>query len=46
MSGVLLDWEHTDPFNRMIALVARQEELVLISADSVFDPIGVERRWG
>lgn len=46
LAASLLDWEHRDPFNRMIAVVARQEELLLISADSVFDAIGVERRWG
>jgi PIN domain nuclease of toxin-antitoxin system len=30
----------------MIAVVARQEDLLLISADAAFDSLGVERLWG
>jgi len=42
----LLDWDHRDPFDRMIAVVARQEDLLLISADAAFDGLGVEHLWG
>ncbi|MFM7360621.1 MAG: type II toxin-antitoxin system VapC family toxin [Cyanobium sp.] len=45
LDASLLDWEHRDPFDRMIAVVARQEELLLISADNVFDGLGLPRLW-
>ena len=46
LAAALLDWDHRDPFDRMIAVVARQEDLLLISADAAFDGLGVERFWG
>jgi PIN domain nuclease of toxin-antitoxin system len=46
LAAALLDWEHRDPFDRMIAVVARQEDLLLIAADTAFDGLGVERLWG
>ena len=46
LAAALLDWDHRDPFDRMIAVVARQEDLLLISADAAFDGLGVERLWG
>ena len=46
LAAALLDWDHRDPFDRMIAVVARQEDLLLISADAAFDSLGVERLWG
>jgi PIN domain nuclease of toxin-antitoxin system len=42
----LLDWDHRNPFDRMIAVVAPQEALLLISADAAFDSLGLERLWG
>ncbi|MEB3165834.1 MAG: type II toxin-antitoxin system VapC family toxin [Cyanobacteriota bacterium] len=36
LAAALLDWDHRDPFDRMIAGVSRQEELLLISADAAF----------
>ncbi|MFM7513551.1 MAG: type II toxin-antitoxin system VapC family toxin [Cyanobium sp.] len=46
LAAALLGWDHRDPFVRMIAVVASQEELLLISADAAFDGLGVERLWG
>jgi PIN domain nuclease of toxin-antitoxin system len=41
-----LDWDHKDPFDRMIAAQALIEGAVLISADSVFDTLpGLHRLW-
>lgn len=41
----LLDWPHRDPFDRMIAAVAMQERLAVVSPDAAFDMVGVERVW-
>ena len=40
-----LDWEHRDPWDRLLAAQARLEGCVLVSADKVFDGIGVHRHW-
>ena len=40
-----LDWEHRDPWDRLLAAQARLESCALLSADEVFDRIGVDRRW-
>jgi PIN domain nuclease of toxin-antitoxin system len=40
-----MDWPHRDPFDRMIATVARHEGLPLISSDSAFDALGIARLW-
>lgn len=40
-----MDWEHRDPFDRMIAAVARREDLPLISSDAAFDDLGLPRLW-
>jgi PIN domain nuclease of toxin-antitoxin system len=45
LEASLLDWEHRDPFDRMIAVVARQERLLLISADGAFDALDIPRLW-
>lgn len=41
----LLDGNHKDPFNRMIAAQCTIEGLLLISADSAFKAFGVEPLW-
>lgn len=42
----LLDWAHRDPFDRMIAAIAQEEDLPVLSSDAAFDDlVGVERRW-
>lgn len=40
-----LDWPHRDPFDRMIAATARGMDVTLISADPVFDGMGLRRVW-
>ena len=40
-----LDWDHGDPWDRLLAAQARLEGCTLISTDEVFDGIGVVRRW-
>ncbi len=40
-----LDWPHRDPFDRMIAATARVMDVTLISADPVFDGMGLRRVW-
>ena len=41
----MLDWDHRDPFDRMVAAVARLESLPVVSSDQAFDRIGIERHW-
>ncbi len=40
-----LDWDHRDPWDRLLAAQARLEGCALVSADGVFDGIGVRRYW-
>lgn len=40
-----LPFHHRDPFDRLIAAQALDEECSLISIDSVFDAYGVDRLW-
>lgn len=40
-----LDWDHRDPWDRLLAAQARLENCVLVSIDEVFDGIGIDRRW-
>jgi PIN domain nuclease of toxin-antitoxin system len=45
LESSLLDWTHRDPFDRMIATIARHEGLALISSDTAFDALPIERIW-
>jgi PIN domain nuclease of toxin-antitoxin system len=40
-----LPFYHRDPFDRLLAAQALEEELAVISADAVFERYGVERIW-
>ena len=40
-----LEWDHRDPWDRLLAAQARLENCALLSADAVFDRIGMDRRW-
>ncbi len=40
-----LDWNHRDPFDRMIAATAIQLKLPLISADAAFDQLSGRADW-
>lgn len=39
------DWEHRDPWDRMLAAQTRLEHCALISTDVVFDAVLQERVW-
>lgn len=45
LNASMLDWDHRDPFDRMIAAVALLETLPVISSDQAFDRIGIDRHW-
>jgi PIN domain nuclease of toxin-antitoxin system len=40
-----LDWHHRDPFDRMLAVQAREEGLPIVSRDPAFDAYGIKRIW-
>ncbi len=37
--------EHKDPFDRLLAAQSKLESLVIVSADTAFDTLGVQRLW-
>jgi PIN domain nuclease of toxin-antitoxin system len=41
----LLPLHHRDPFDRLLAAQALEQDLPLISADKIFDSYGVKRIW-
>ncbi|MHB1100571.1 MAG: type II toxin-antitoxin system VapC family toxin [Burkholderiales bacterium] len=41
----ILPFHHRDPFDRLLSVQARQENLLLVSADPIFDLYGVTRIW-
>ena len=45
LKASLLDWDHRDPFDRMIAATADREGLALISSDKAFDHLHLRRYW-
>ena len=45
LAAALLDWPHRDPFDRILAALARGLDMPLVSPDRAFDEIGVERVW-
>jgi PIN domain nuclease of toxin-antitoxin system len=40
-----LPFPHRDPFDRLLAMQARREELTIVSSDKVFTRYGVKRVW-
>ena len=40
-----MDWDHPDPFDRMIATTAIEMACLLISKDSVFDGLAGREKW-
>ena len=45
LEASMMDWPHRDPFDRVIATTARHEALALISSDTAFDALRIERLW-
>jgi PIN domain nuclease of toxin-antitoxin system len=41
----VLPFHHRDPFDRLIAVQAKNEKMPLVSADPVFDSYEIERIW-
>lgn len=40
-----LPWHHRDPFDRLLAAQALEEELSIVSRNAVFDRYGIKRIW-
>jgi PIN domain nuclease of toxin-antitoxin system len=40
-----LPYHHRDPFDRLIAAQAREEEIAVISVDTIFRKYGIKRIW-
>ena len=45
LAASVMEWDHRDPFDRMIATVSIQEKLPLVSSDAVFDELRISRIW-
>lgn len=45
LAAATLDWEHRDPFDRLLAATAMAEHLVLISSDVIFDGLAGQGGW-
>ncbi len=43
--AALLEWDHRDPWDRLLAGQALLENCDLVSVDKVFDATAVTRRW-
>jgi PIN domain nuclease of toxin-antitoxin system len=42
---VALPFHHNDPFDRLMIAQALAEQIPIVSADTQFDPYGVQRLW-
>ena len=40
-----LDWDHGDPWDRILLAQAVLEQMTLVSADKIFDELTNERLW-
>lgn len=40
-----LPFHHRDPFDRLLAVQARTEEMTIVAGDEVFDAYGLKRLW-
>ena len=45
MGTAALPWRHRDPFDRLLAAQALEEELAIVSRDAAFDAYGLQRIW-
>ena len=42
---VVLPWHHRDPFDRLLIAQAIEEDLRVVSRDSIFEQYGIRRIW-
>lgn len=45
MGVISLPWRHRDPFDRLLAAQAIEEDLPVVSRDAVFEDYGIQRLW-
>lgn len=45
LAAAMMDWEHRDPFDRMLAATAIHHDLPLVSADTTFDALANYKGW-
>ena len=45
LTAAVMDWQHRDPFDRLLAATAMQNGIPIISADVVFDELGGNELW-
>jgi len=45
LSAAMMDWQHRDPFDRLLAATAMHNGIPIISADVVFDELGGNELW-
>jgi PIN domain nuclease of toxin-antitoxin system len=45
MGTATLPWRHRDPFDRLLAAQAIEEEINIVSRDPAFDAYGIKRIW-
>lgn len=44
-AAAILDWDHGDPWDRILLAQANMEDMGLVSIDGVFDSISERRVW-
>lgn len=44
-AAALFDWEHGDPWDRILAVQTLAESCILVSVDEAFDAIDLQRVW-
>lgn len=45
LAAALLDWDHRDPFDRLIAATAIENQIALVSIDAQFDMLSGQPGW-
>jgi PIN domain nuclease of toxin-antitoxin system len=45
LEAARMDWDHRDPFDRILAATAIHFGMPIVSADGVFDALSGQKRW-
>lgn len=45
LKAAVLDWDHRDPFDRLLAATAMEHRIAIISVDAVFDQLAGADGW-